>query len=167
MSLHQCSSDRELAQSRNTHKFSRLRSHCQEPSNSEAAWLKASPQTLLRHLHPRNTWTLNPKHLPVFLPTYRRLSWALPVSRNLRLYAIFAKEKHRNTRVFPEKQTSIEAAFPTRPQQRDTCPNAFSRAGLMQSDSCPCKFRADLVLCRSKRGYGAPKAHPNAFTGPA
>ena len=38
----------------------------------------------------------------------------------------------------------------------------------MHSDSCPCKFRADLVLCRSNRtGYGAPKAHPNAFTEPA
>ena len=34
----------------------------------------------------------------------------------------------------------------------------------MHSDSCPCKFRADLVLCRSKtRGYRSPKAHPNAF----
>ena len=33
----------------------------------------------------------------------------------------------------------------------------------MHSDSSPCKFRADLVLRRSKRrGYGAPKAHPNA-----
>ena len=35
MSLHQCSSDRELAQRRNTHNFSRLRSHCQKPSNSQ------------------------------------------------------------------------------------------------------------------------------------
>ena len=34
----------------------------------------------------------------------------------------------------------------------------------MHSDSSPCKFRADLVLRRSKRrGYGSPKAHPNAF----
>ena len=33
----------------------------------------------------------------------------------------------------------------------------------MHSDSSPCKFRADLVLCRSKgRGYGSSKAHPNA-----
>ena len=62
-------------------------------------------------------------HLPVAF--YRRLSWALSVSRNLRLHAIFTKESHRNARVFPENQTSMEAAFPTRPQQRDTCPNAF------------------------------------------
>ena len=34
----------------------------------------------------------------------------------------------------------------------------------MYSDSCPCKFRAELVLCRSKRrGYGSAKAHPNLF----
>ena len=34
----------------------------------------------------------------------------------------------------------------------------------MHSDSSPCKFRADLVLRRSKRrGYGSSKAHPNAF----
>ena len=65
-------------------------------------------------------------HLPVAF--YRRLSWALSVSRNLRLYAIFIKESHRNTRVFPENQTSILAAFPTRPQQRDTCPNAWINA---------------------------------------
>ena len=57
-------------------------------------------------------------HVPVAF--YRRLSWALSVSRNLRLYAILIQESHRNTRVFPENQTSILAAFPTRPQQRDT-----------------------------------------------
>ena len=34
----------------------------------------------------------------------------------------------------------------------------------MHSDSSLCKFRADLVLRRSKRrGSGSPKAHPNAF----
>ena len=34
----------------------------------------------------------------------------------------------------------------------------------MHSDSTQCKFRADLVLWRSKRrGYGSPKAHPTAF----
>ena len=100
---------------------------------------------------------------------HRRLSWALSVSRNLRLYVIFIKESHRSKHksIF-ENQTSILAASPTRPQQRDTCPNAFWGAGLMHSDSSPCKFSADLVLCRSKRrGYGAPEAHPNAFTEPA
>ena len=40
---------------------------------------------------------------------YRRLSWALSVSRNLRLYAIFIKESHRNTRIFSQNQTSILA----------------------------------------------------------
>ena len=44
-------------------------------------------------------------HLPVAF--YRRLSWALPVSRNLRLYAIFIKESHRNTSMNPK----IKLAF--------------------------------------------------------
>ena len=100
-------------------------------------------------------------HLPGAF--YRRLSWALSVSRNLRLYTIFIKESHRNTRVF-SKIKRASRLFPTSPQHRDTCPKAFWRAGLMHSDSSPCKFRADLVLCRSKRrGYGSSKAHPNAF----
>ena len=44
-------------------------------------------------------------HFPVAF--YRRLSWALSVSRNLKLYAIFIKESHRNTRVF----SKIKRAF--------------------------------------------------------
>ena len=44
-------------------------------------------------------------HFPVAF--YRRLSWALSVSRNLKLYAIFIKESHRNTRVF----SKIKGAF--------------------------------------------------------
>ena len=139
MSLHQCSSDRELAQRRNTHKFSRLRSHCQEPSNSEAAWLKASSRSRntehpqrhkFPHLHPSLLFKPGREHGPWLgsagrsreqaarrekpdaffnLPVaffYRRLSWALSVSRNLRLYLFM--ESHRNTRVFPENQTSMQ-----------------------------------------------------------
>ena len=65
---------------------------------------------------------------------YRRLSWTLSVSRNLGLYAIFTKESHRNTSVCRKSNEH-------------------------------CTFRADLVQYRSKRrGYEAPKAHPNAFT---
>ena len=36
-------------------------------------------------------------HLPVVF--YRRLSWALSVSRNLRLYATLIQESHRNTSI--------------------------------------------------------------------
>ena len=39
-------------------------------------------------------------HLPVAF--YRRLSWALSVSRNLRLYAIFAKENIETQEYFPK-----------------------------------------------------------------
>ena len=43
-------------------------------------------------------------HLPVAF--YRRLSWALLISRNLKLYVILIQESHRNTRVFPESSHS-------------------------------------------------------------
>ena len=159
MSLYQCSSDRELAQRRNTHKFSRLRSRCQEPSNSEAAWLKAreiqnihkatsshictsrsclsqagstapwlgsagrSREQAARREKPDAFFRTGKMHLPVAF-FYRRLNWVLSVSRNRRLYAIFIKESHRNTRKF-SKIKRVFWPFPTSPQHRDTCPNAF------------------------------------------
>ena len=68
MSPHQCSSDRELAQRRNTHKFSRLRSHCQEPSNSEAAWLKASSRCSAVSQYLEKHRTSTKPQVPTFAP---------------------------------------------------------------------------------------------------